>query len=444
MASASMKHMDLNFFKLGKFEGVDFRRWQKKMHFLLSSMSVVYVLTTSIPEDGENAIVEQLRKRVKWDNDDYVCRELWDSFEAKYMAEDASSKKFLHTLKHQKEELTLVEFDSHLCIEESLKMQDSDKLKGKNVVGPSVINMMEHNNPFRYNDNKGKRKYQDTKADPNKKSKVTYWKYGNPGHLKKYCKGGKVGNKDNGSGTNAFMSTSKLNDSFLWHARLGHVHFKRMQDMSKDALIPVLTWTLKSYKKYFATFIDDASRFFYVYLLHTKDEALDKFKVFKTKVELQQGSLIKRFRIDRGGEYMDTLYFQSVGIIHETTAPYTPQQNGISERKIKGFNKRTVVRLLDPKLKTLGERCIECILDPKLKTLGKRCIECIFVGYAEQSKAFRFSSVTRPSLRFPNGTEDIGGSVVPEEVTKEVVQQPELELRKSKRNKTPKNFRPKF
>ncbi|GKC36237.1 zinc finger, CCHC-type containing protein [Tanacetum coccineum] len=36
----------------------------------------------------------------------------------------------------------------------------------------------------------------------------------------------------------AFMSTSKLNDSILWHARLGHVHFKRMQDMSKDGLIP--------------------------------------------------------------------------------------------------------------------------------------------------------------------------------------------------------------
>ncbi|GKB00089.1 zf-CCHC domain-containing protein [Tanacetum coccineum] len=46
------------------------------MHFLLSSMSVVYVLTTPIPEDGEDATVEQLRKRAKWDNDDYVCRGL--------------------------------------------------------------------------------------------------------------------------------------------------------------------------------------------------------------------------------------------------------------------------------------------------------------------------------------------------------------------------------
>ncbi|GJR00472.1 zinc finger, CCHC-type containing protein [Tanacetum coccineum] len=96
-----------------------------------------------------------------------------------------------------------------------------------------------------------------------------------------------------------------------------------------------------------------------------------------------------------------------------------------------------------------------------------------FVGYAEHSKAFRFyvidpndsvsinsiiesrdaifdenrfSSVLRPSLRIPipNGTEDFGGSVVPEEVTKEVVQKPEPELRKSKRNRNPKNFWPEF
>ncbi|GKC27771.1 zinc finger, CCHC-type containing protein [Tanacetum coccineum] len=37
-------------------------------------MSVVYVLTTPIPKDGDDATMEQLRKRVKWDNDDYVCR----------------------------------------------------------------------------------------------------------------------------------------------------------------------------------------------------------------------------------------------------------------------------------------------------------------------------------------------------------------------------------
>ncbi|GKG25392.1 hypothetical protein Tco_0396020, partial [Tanacetum coccineum] len=52
----------------------------------------------------------------------------------------------------------------------------------------------------------------------------------------------------------------------------------------------------------------------------------------------------------------------------------------------------------------------------------------------------RFSSVPRPSLSIPKGTKDIGGLVVPEVV----VQQPESELRKSKRNRTPKDFGPEF
>ncbi|GJY09113.1 hypothetical protein Tco_0377298 [Tanacetum coccineum] len=63
MDAAAMKHMASNFSRLDKFKGVDFRRWQKKMHFLLSIMSVVYVLTTPIPEDGgDDATVEQIRK----------------------------------------------------------------------------------------------------------------------------------------------------------------------------------------------------------------------------------------------------------------------------------------------------------------------------------------------------------------------------------------------
>ncbi|GKD47864.1 zinc finger, CCHC-type containing protein [Tanacetum coccineum] len=83
--------------------------------------------------------------------------------------------------------------------------------------------------------------------------------------------------------------------------------------------------------------------------------------------------------------------------------------------------------------------------DPKLKTLGERGIECIFFRYAEHSKAFRFSSISRPSQRsLKDGTEDIGGSLVPEEVTKEVVQLPEPELRKIKSNRTSKNFGNRF
>ena len=71
-----MKYMAANFFKLEKFEGVDFRRWQKKTHFLLSSMSVVYVL--SIQQFHMMGMMPQWkRKRMsKWENVDYICRGL--------------------------------------------------------------------------------------------------------------------------------------------------------------------------------------------------------------------------------------------------------------------------------------------------------------------------------------------------------------------------------
>ncbi|GKC29533.1 hypothetical protein Tco_1036827 [Tanacetum coccineum] len=108
-----MKHMVANLSKLDKFEGVDFRRWQKKMHFLLSTMSMVYVLNMPIPNDEDDATVHQLRRMDKWENNDYVFhgiilnsmsdslfdiyqnvesgKELRDSLEDKYMVEDASS-----------------------------------------------------------------------------------------------------------------------------------------------------------------------------------------------------------------------------------------------------------------------------------------------------------------------------------------------------------------
>nr|GEX34033.1 zinc finger, CCHC-type [Tanacetum cinerariifolium] len=65
-----------------------------------------------------------------------------------------------------------------ICVLRS-PMQDSDKPKGNNIVGPSVVSMVEHNNSSRYNDNTGKHKHHgNTKADHNKKSKdddVAWW-----------------------------------------------------------------------------------------------------------------------------------------------------------------------------------------------------------------------------------------------------------------------------
>ncbi|GJT47957.1 zinc finger, CCHC-type containing protein [Tanacetum coccineum] len=469
----------------------------------------VCAYSSNLENGGDDATVEQIRKRAKWDIDDYVCRglilngmsdplfdiyqsvksskELWDSLEAKYMAKDASSKKFLvsnftnyriidsRPVMEQYNELLgiLGRFTQHKMIMDEV-IQDSDKPKSNNIVGPSIINGVEHNNSSRYNDNKGKHKYHDNiMVAPNKKAKPTCWKCGKTSHIKRDCEGVNVGNKAMVQAQRVqwmdddvawwvesivtvhvckdrcwFKTYESLNDGYTLHRgnkstalvlgrgcvdlRLSIVNDNFASAfMSKDGLIPAFDMdtekcktcmltkiTKKPFqnvkrktkvlelirsdlcdlvatpslgnKKYFVTFIDDASRFCYVYLLHTKDEALDKFKVFKTKVELQQGSLIKRFKTDMG-----------------------------------------VVRLSDP----------------KLKTMGKRGIKCIFVGYDEHSKSFRFyviepnksvlinsiiesrdaifdenrfSSVPRPSQRsLINGTENFSGSVVPKEVTEE-------------------------
>ncbi|GJY63373.1 zinc finger, CCHC-type containing protein [Tanacetum coccineum] len=74
--AAIMKHMAANFSKLDKFEGMDFSRWQKHMHFFLLSINVVYVLSTPILNNGDDVTMEQMRKRSKWKNDDYVCKSL--------------------------------------------------------------------------------------------------------------------------------------------------------------------------------------------------------------------------------------------------------------------------------------------------------------------------------------------------------------------------------
>ncbi|CAJ2672347.1 unnamed protein product [Trifolium pratense] len=59
-------------------------------------------------------------------------------------------------------------------------------------------------------------------------------------------------------------------------------------------------------QRYFITFIDDYSRYGYLYLIHEKSQSLDVFKSFKAEVELQLGKKIKAIKSDRGGEYYET------------------------------------------------------------------------------------------------------------------------------------------
>ena len=88
--------------------------------------------------------------------------------------------------------------------------------------------------------------------------------------------------------------------------------------------------------EYFITFIDDYSRYGYVYLMHKKYETFGKFKEFMEKAEKQLGKSLKTLRSDLGGEYLDTKFKDHLlehGILSQLIAPGTPQQNGVAKRR---------------------------------------------------------------------------------------------------------------
>ena len=94
--------------------------------------------------------------------------------------------------------------------------------------------------------------------------------------------------------------------------------------------------TTPALKRYIFVLIDDHTRYMWTILLREKSEALEKFKRFKTLAEEETQSKVKMFRTDRGGEFVShefNEYCDNNGIKRHLTAPYTPQQNGVVERR---------------------------------------------------------------------------------------------------------------
>ncbi|PKU84173.1 Retrovirus-related Pol polyprotein from transposon TNT 1-94 [Dendrobium catenatum] len=87
---------------------------------------------------------------------------------------------------------------------------------------------------------------------------------------------------------------------------------------------------------YYVIFVDDYSRFTWLFPMFHKSEVYNIFVAFKTQIENLTSRKIKSIRTDGGGEYMSnkfTQFLQTNGITHQISCPHTPEQNGVAERK---------------------------------------------------------------------------------------------------------------
>jgi hypothetical protein len=192
---------------------------------------------------------------------------------------------------------------------------------------------------------------------------------------------------------------------------------------------------------YFLTFIDDYSRKTWVYFIKHKSETFDKFKEFKALVEKQSGLSIKILISNRGGEYNSNEFLEYCryhGIEKQFTTSYTPQHNGVAERKnrtimemarsmLKGKNLSNeywaevvacamyilnksptkIVRDMIPQQEWSGKHhsvshfkvfgCIAYAHVPKQtrSKLDDKSGKCIVIGYDQQSKEYKlFNPIT--------------------------------------------------
>ena len=105
--------------------------------------------------------------------------------------------------------------------------------------------------------------------------------------------------------------------------------------------------------KYVATFLDDYSKMSFVRPITYKSEVPDIVQEVIQQLEKQSGHVCRVVRTDNGGEYVNadlSAFFKSKGIVHQTTVPYTPEQNGAAERLNRTLMERVRAMISDADL----------------------------------------------------------------------------------------------
>ncbi|KAI3732632.1 hypothetical protein L1987_63839 [Smallanthus sonchifolius] len=189
-----------------------------------------------------------------------------------------------------------------------------------------------------------------------------------------------------------FLSKALVDESALSHRKLSHVNIKTINKLVKDNLVrglPDNEFQLEDHciaclkgkqhkrshkpktlntndtplqllhimsmgkKSYCLVITDDYTRFSWVYFLRTKDETTEILKSYILRVDNQSNQNVKIIRCDQGTEFKNhTLnYFcESKGIERQYSAPRTPQQNGVAERRNRTLIESARSMLADSKL----------------------------------------------------------------------------------------------
>jgi len=125
------------------------------------------------------------------------------------------------------------------------------------------------------------------------------------------------------------------------HSRSSFPSSVSQRALSPFALVHSAIWGPSRVKsdlgfQYFVTFIDDFSRCTWLFLMKNRSELFSIFQTFFNEIKNQFGISIRILRSDNAYEYLShsfNTFLKSHGILHQTSCAYTPQQNGVAERK---------------------------------------------------------------------------------------------------------------
>nr|GEX12383.1 ribonuclease H-like domain-containing protein [Tanacetum cinerariifolium] len=207
------------------------------------------------------------------------------------------------------------------------------------------------------------------------------------------------------------VAKATLDESMLWHRRLGHVNFKTINKLVKENLVRGLpSKRFENNQTCVACLKGKQHK-----ASSTKDETSGILKSFITQIENLVDKKLKIIRCDNGTEFKNRVmheFCEKKGIKREYSIAKTPQQNGISERRNRTLIEaaRTMVLVIKPHNKTLyelfrGRTHALSFLRPfgyhvtilnTIDHLGKfegKADDGFFVGYFMNSKDFRVYNI---------------------------------------------------